>query len=199
MIFFSFWFCAASFPPFSLFFPGFPWNNGVQIKVCYWNLDLLIENELRSKLFDWIALNWLCLWRPPFWFTEVTIVRTYLCIFDRSPAIVIAYLMKSKGWKLAQSYQWVKDRRPSVDLNQGLTISVKAHLHFTFYLSEKLRYIASYPLSRLTGNDLDFFFFFSECRGLPKTTGVWAEDLWVTREPTCMCYASLPFSCAAIH
>ncbi|CAN4109925.1 unnamed protein product [Withania somnifera] len=39
---------------------------------------------------------------------------------SRSPAIVIAYLMKSKGWKLAQSYQWVKDRRPSVDLNQGV-------------------------------------------------------------------------------
>ncbi|KAJ8554565.1 hypothetical protein K7X08_025243 [Anisodus acutangulus] len=37
---------------------------------------------------------------------------------SRSPAIVIAYLMKSKGWKLAPSYQWVKDRRPSVDLNQ---------------------------------------------------------------------------------
>ncbi|PHT43156.1 Protein-tyrosine-phosphatase IBR5 [Capsicum baccatum] len=39
---------------------------------------------------------------------------------SRSPAIVIAYLMKSKGWKLAQSYHWVKDRRPSIDLNQGV-------------------------------------------------------------------------------
>ncbi|KAL5700092.1 hypothetical protein ACHQM5_025587 [Ranunculus cassubicifolius] len=38
---------------------------------------------------------------------------------NRSPAIVIAYLMKCKGWRLAQSYQWVKDRRPSVDLSQG--------------------------------------------------------------------------------
>lgn len=38
---------------------------------------------------------------------------------DRSPAIVIAYLMKSKGWRLAQSYQWVKERRPSVDLSEG--------------------------------------------------------------------------------
>ncbi|KAL1560851.1 Protein-tyrosine-phosphatase ibr5 [Salvia divinorum] len=36
---------------------------------------------------------------------------------SRSPAIVIAYLMKSKGWRLAQSYQWVKERRPSVELN----------------------------------------------------------------------------------
>ncbi|KAM3301525.1 hypothetical protein P3S67_016027 [Capsicum chacoense] len=39
---------------------------------------------------------------------------------SRSPAIVIAYLMKSKGWKLAQSYQWLKDQRPSIDLNQGV-------------------------------------------------------------------------------
>ncbi|GAB2215692.1 hypothetical protein Droror1_Dr00020087 [Drosera rotundifolia] len=32
----------------------------------------------------------------------------------RSPAIVIAYLMKSKGWRLSQSYQWVKECRPSM-------------------------------------------------------------------------------------
>nr|GMD35265.1 protein-tyrosine-phosphatase IBR5-like [Ipomoea batatas]GME19800.1 protein-tyrosine-phosphatase IBR5-like [Ipomoea batatas] len=39
---------------------------------------------------------------------------------SRSPAIVMAYLMKSKGWKLAQCYQWVKERRPSVELTQGV-------------------------------------------------------------------------------
>ncbi|XP_010270078.1 PREDICTED: protein-tyrosine-phosphatase IBR5 isoform X1 [Nelumbo nucifera] len=39
---------------------------------------------------------------------------------NRSPAIVIAYLMKRKGWRLAQSYQWVKDRRPSVDLTSAV-------------------------------------------------------------------------------
>ena len=39
---------------------------------------------------------------------------------NRSPAIVIAYLMKSKGWRLAQSYQWVKERRLSVELTQGM-------------------------------------------------------------------------------
>ncbi|KAK9285259.1 hypothetical protein L1049_024449 [Liquidambar formosana] len=39
---------------------------------------------------------------------------------NRSPAIVIAYLMKCKGWRLAQSYQWVKERRPSVDLSQAV-------------------------------------------------------------------------------
>ncbi|PPR92817.1 hypothetical protein GOBAR_AA27857 [Gossypium barbadense] len=35
-----------------------------------------------------------------------------------SPAIVIAYLMKSKGWRLQPSYQWVKERRSSVELSQ---------------------------------------------------------------------------------
>ncbi|CAI9090128.1 OLC1v1024823C1 [Oldenlandia corymbosa var. corymbosa] len=39
---------------------------------------------------------------------------------NRSPAIVIAYLMKSKGWRFAQSYQWVKERRPSVDLTEAV-------------------------------------------------------------------------------
>ncbi|CAI0432181.1 unnamed protein product [Linum tenue] len=39
---------------------------------------------------------------------------------SRSPAIVIAYLMKSKGWRLAQSYQWVKERRPTVELTEGV-------------------------------------------------------------------------------
>ncbi|KAF3790381.1 Protein-tyrosine-phosphatase [Nymphaea thermarum] len=39
---------------------------------------------------------------------------------SRSPAIVIAYLMKHKGWRLAQSYQWVKDRRPSVELSAAV-------------------------------------------------------------------------------
>lgn len=39
---------------------------------------------------------------------------------NRSPAIVIAYLMKSKGWRLPRSYQWVKERRPSVELTEGV-------------------------------------------------------------------------------
>ncbi|CAN1761035.1 Protein-tyrosine-phosphatase IBR5 [Linum perenne] len=39
---------------------------------------------------------------------------------SRSPALVIAYLMKSKGWRLAQSYQWVKERRPSIELAKGV-------------------------------------------------------------------------------
>ncbi|KAK4783799.1 hypothetical protein SAY86_018167 [Trapa natans] len=39
---------------------------------------------------------------------------------SRSPAIVIGFLMKSRGWRLTQSYQWVKDRRPSVDLSEDV-------------------------------------------------------------------------------
>ncbi|KAJ7964760.1 Protein-tyrosine-phosphatase [Quillaja saponaria] len=39
---------------------------------------------------------------------------------SRSPAIVIAFLMKSKGWRLAQSCQWVKERRPSMELTEGV-------------------------------------------------------------------------------
>lgn len=38
---------------------------------------------------------------------------------DRSPAVVIAYLMKYKQWRLPQAYQWVKDRRPSINLTEG--------------------------------------------------------------------------------
>lgn len=40
---------------------------------------------------------------------------------NRSPAIVMAYLMKSKGWRLPQSYQWVKERRPPVELSQAVS------------------------------------------------------------------------------
>ncbi|XP_051203616.1 protein-tyrosine-phosphatase IBR5 isoform X1 [Lolium perenne] len=35
---------------------------------------------------------------------------------SRSAAFVIAFLMKSRGWRLAQCYQWVKERRPQVQL-----------------------------------------------------------------------------------
>lgn len=39
---------------------------------------------------------------------------------NRSPAVVIAYLMKSRGWRLAQSYQWVKEKRQSVQLSEAV-------------------------------------------------------------------------------
>ncbi|PWZ18853.1 Protein-tyrosine-phosphatase IBR5 [Zea mays] len=39
---------------------------------------------------------------------------------SRSAAFVIAFLMKSRGWRLAQSFQWVKERRPQVQLSDVL-------------------------------------------------------------------------------
>jgi len=38
---------------------------------------------------------------------------------SRSAAFVIAFLMKSRGWRLAQSFQWVKERRPQVQLSDA--------------------------------------------------------------------------------
>ena len=37
----------------------------------------------------------------------------------RSPAMVIAYLMKLRQWRLCESYKWVKDKRPSIALSAG--------------------------------------------------------------------------------
>ncbi|XP_052875608.1 rhomboid-like protein 14, mitochondrial [Gossypium arboreum] len=53
---------------------------------------------------------WFCL--SNFWSFSIR------CLTPRSPAIVVAFLMKSKGWRLPQSYQWVKERRPFVDISQ---------------------------------------------------------------------------------
>ncbi|KAL5199539.1 hypothetical protein ABZP36_020742 [Zizania latifolia] len=38
---------------------------------------------------------------------------------SRSPAFVIAFLMKTRGWRLAQCFQWVKERRPQVQLAEA--------------------------------------------------------------------------------
>lgn len=46
---------------------------------------------------------------------------------NRSPAIVIAYLMQHKGWRLPQSYQWVKDRRPTINLSSGVAQQLQAY------------------------------------------------------------------------
>uniref|UniRef100_A0A0E0A8P0 Tyrosine-protein phosphatase domain-containing protein n=1 Tax=Oryza glumipatula TaxID=40148 RepID=A0A0E0A8P0_9ORYZ len=35
---------------------------------------------------------------------------------SRSAAFVMAFLMKTRGWRLAQCFQWVKERRPQVQL-----------------------------------------------------------------------------------
>ncbi|KAF7090726.1 hypothetical protein CFC21_093432 [Triticum aestivum] len=38
---------------------------------------------------------------------------------NRSAAVVTAFLMKSRGWRLAPSLQWVKDRRPQVQITEA--------------------------------------------------------------------------------
>ncbi|PPS18038.1 hypothetical protein GOBAR_AA02533 [Gossypium barbadense] len=47
-------------------------------------------------------------------------IHSFSVFIVQSPAIVVAFLMKSKGWRLPQSYQWVKERRPSVDISQAV-------------------------------------------------------------------------------
>lgn len=37
----------------------------------------------------------------------------------RSPSVVIAYLMKKRGWRLAESYKWVKDKRQTINIKEG--------------------------------------------------------------------------------
>ncbi|KAL9994950.1 putative protein-tyrosine-phosphatase [Helianthus debilis subsp. tardiflorus] len=49
-----------------------------------------------------------------------------------SPAVVIAYLMKSRRWTFDQSYQWVKERRPSVDLNEGIDFHLLSQLDCSY-------------------------------------------------------------------
>lgn len=42
-----------------------------------------------------------------------------LVLSCRSPTVVIAYLMKLRGWRLAESYKWVKDKRPNIKISEG--------------------------------------------------------------------------------
>ncbi|KAL7242966.1 hypothetical protein ACSBR1_015387 [Camellia fascicularis] len=44
--------------------------------------------------------------------------------------------MKSKGWKLAQSYQWVIDRRPPVELTQAVYRQLQEYEQKIFGLIE---------------------------------------------------------------
>ena len=37
----------------------------------------------------------------------------------RSPTVVIYYLMRHRGWRLSEAYNWVKDRRPSINIGAG--------------------------------------------------------------------------------
>ncbi|XP_024316492.1 protein-tyrosine-phosphatase IBR5 isoform X3 [Brachypodium distachyon] len=50
---------------------------------------------------------------------------------NRSAAVVTAFLMKSRGWRVAQCFQWVKDRRPQVlltEASQGLLVEYEQKL-----------------------------------------------------------------------
>lgn len=51
---------------------------------------------------------------------------------NRSPAIVIAYLMRRKGWRLPESFQWVKDRRPSIQITHGVAEQLQQYEAQTF-------------------------------------------------------------------
>ncbi|URE21088.1 DSPc [Musa troglodytarum] len=62
--------------------------------------DLLHSNATRSRH---VFLSTVC-WAKIGW----------------SPAIVMAYLMKCKGWRFAQSFQWVRDRRSTVELSPAV-------------------------------------------------------------------------------
>jgi dual specificity MAP kinase phosphatase len=35
--------------------------------------------------------------------------------------VVIAYLMKLRGWRLAESYKWVKEKRRSIQITPGVS------------------------------------------------------------------------------
>ncbi|CAI9754453.1 unnamed protein product [Fraxinus pennsylvanica] len=75
---------------------------------------------------------------------------------NRSPAMVMAYLMKSKGWKLAQSYQWVKERRPSVELTQAVFQELKGYEQKIFGSTENSVSMPSFSPSSLPSFSFGF-------------------------------------------
>lgn len=38
---------------------------------------------------------------------------------SKSPAVVVYYLMRHRGWRLSEAYSWVKDRRPAISITAG--------------------------------------------------------------------------------
>jgi len=36
---------------------------------------------------------------------------------SKSPAVIMAYLMRARGWRLLECYKWVKDKRPNININ----------------------------------------------------------------------------------
>ncbi|KAK6919281.1 Dual specificity phosphatase, catalytic domain [Dillenia turbinata] len=75
---------------------------------------------------------------------------------NRSPAIVIAYLMKCKGWRLTQSYQWVKDRRPYVELSQAVYQQLQEYEQKIFGSNENLNSAPVFPSSAVPSFSFGF-------------------------------------------
>ncbi|KAI3931767.1 hypothetical protein MKW98_012177 [Papaver atlanticum] len=87
-----------------------------------WMCPRCIENKgIRPY---WICNSSLCLKKRKMAPTGIAIFEAREMFRTRSPAIVIAYLMKCKGWRLAQSYQRVKERRPFVEISSDFVIYV---------------------------------------------------------------------------
>lgn len=105
-------------------------NRWILVKNCFIRLFIFCKYvgflERKSAKYSGLecrinAFNCYCNFRELWWTTRIIIHVKIVCIFfDRSPAVVMAYLVKSRKWTLDQSYQWVKERRPPVDINPGI-------------------------------------------------------------------------------
>ncbi|GAB2233774.1 hypothetical protein Droror1_Dr00003003 [Drosera rotundifolia] len=75
---------------------------------------------------------------------------------NRSPAIVIAYLMKSRKWKLAEALQWVKERRPAVQLSPAIYQKLQEYQQMLFgssVMSTKTPSVSPVPSTQSFGYD----------------------------------------------
>ncbi|GFQ00061.1 protein-tyrosine-phosphatase ibr5 [Phtheirospermum japonicum] len=88
---------------------------------------------------------------------------------NRSPAIVMAFLMKSKGWKLAQCYQWVKERKPSAELNQAVYEQLQEYEQKIFGTAENNN-------NSVTVNSQSFSFGFSRPNDPPLPVPVFINN-----------------------
>ncbi|KAG8387064.1 hypothetical protein BUALT_Bualt03G0214500 [Buddleja alternifolia] len=80
---------------------------------------------------------------------------------------LMAYLMKSKGWKLGQSYEWVKERRPSVELNQVVYQKLQEYEQNIYGSTENINAIATPCFSSSISPSFSFGFSKSNDRPTP--------------------------------
>lgn len=85
---------------------------------------------------------------------------------NRSPAVVIAYLMRHKGWRLPQSYQWVKERRQSINITSAVAEQLQA------YETEVFGVDASHTPIMPTQNGVAFGF------GFPASSAIAADPIF---------------------